>query len=89
LLSDFIGAPVQSEVASVHSDVPGSEYQRPGGQHSRTEFMQLSPHGFPGRLKLQCPLRALKQPDVMRGDQVSERPDERYSEPSNPEQTQY
>ena len=60
-------------------------HQSSSSEDARAERQQLSPHGFPRRLKLRCPLRAPDQSDVVRSDQISERPDERNNEPGSGE----
>ena len=57
--------------------VPRGIYQCGEGKQARAQCEQLRPYGLPRCLQVRCTLRTSDQANIVRGDEVSERPDER------------
>lgn len=80
-LGEFERAPLPSiglfGVGPQEAEVQGGEYQRARREYSRSECQQLRSRGLPRRLQVRCALSTCYQAHVVRGDQVSNRPEQR------------
>ncbi|HEX7163230.1 MAG TPA: hypothetical protein VF223_18595 [Trebonia sp.] len=76
-LLDRLGLAVGYLALTRQAVVPCGVYQRGEGGQASAQCEQLRPDGLTCRLQIHCTLRTRDQANIVCGDQISKRPDER------------